>query len=176
MTTNPETLRKRSYKSKERPEQREAWLSRERERKRQKRAEETSEQRETRLSSIREQRKEKIIKEKTEECETRVNRENERKREFRARSKQNLQINSNIQKHNETGARNQEINQGDNDNSSLHAASSSASNICEDEHRILQNFHEKMDKIWYDFCLICIIIEACQRKVPALLYRKITDK
>jgi hypothetical protein len=174
MTTNPETLRKRKYLSKETPEQREARLECERERKRRKRTEETSEQRETRLTRMQERRSEKISNENLEERETRLNREKKQKRESRARNKENRQVltqrHINIQ-HNETVARNQEITQRDNDNLPINVTPLSATTISEKVHRILQDFRDKMDNIWYNSCPVCnertpsmqIVKEMCRR-------------
>lgn len=179
MTTNPETLRKRKYISNETPKQREARLERERERKRQKRAEETSEQHETRLTGMREWRREKKSNENIEEREMRLNRERRRKRESRARNKENRQVltqrHINMQQ-NETTARNQEITQRDNDNSPIHFTPHSATTINGEEHRILQNFREKMDNIRYNSCPVCNERIPSMKIVKGMCRRCYTEK
>ena len=104
----------------------------------------------------------------------RLNREKKCKRESRARNKENRQVltqrHINIQ-HNEIAARNQEITQRDNDNSPINVTPLSATTISEEEHRILQNFRDKMDNIRYNSCPVCnerapsmqIVKEMCRR-------------
>src|SRR3989337_1278848 len=107
---------------------------------------------------MREQRKKKSSTETTEEREIRLNRESERKRNARVRNRQN---------YDERAARNQR----ENDNLTIHDRPLSATTISEDEHRILQNFRNKMNNIRYNFCPICneriplmiLVKEMCRR-------------
>ena len=45
--------------------------------------------------------------------------------------------------------------EGDNDNSNVHISLNPATMISKDEHRLLQNFRNKMDNICYKLCTIC---------------------
>src|SRR5579859_7372235 len=105
------------------------------------------------------QRKELISKKNIEESDMCRHFENKHKSKFCARNKQShqglTQKHVNIQIPDETTARTQEITQRYNNNLDLHTTSHLATVITEDEHRILQNFRNKMDNIQYNFCPIC---------------------
>jgi hypothetical protein len=146
-TINPETLRKRNSKNNETDEQREARLKRDRERKRKRKAEETDEDRDARLTSIREQKKQRNSMETSAECKNRLNREKERKRIVRNRKNQRNQ--EEVEERQEIAEERQQT--ADETN----VRPRSAQTISEDEHKMLQNFRNKMDKIRYNFCPVC---------------------
>ena len=87
-------------------------------------------------------KREKRLMETTKERKIRLNHENKRKCDARTRNKEN---------HHKTAAWSQK----ENNNSTIPRRPLSAITINEDEYYMLQNFHNKMDNIQYNFYYIC---------------------